>query len=188
MLQRHKLEVRKLHRRPHHPILLQRRPIALLQLCPWVRTLHDRHAAQKAEQIRRGKHGLIRGHARDDLEVRTTWDADGALEEAEPHGRCGSENAATVNRHAAGSRVVLVGETTLLNGLLGHGVAGREENGGCEGLGQDRARGQFGLVPGSIVCEIIVRLVMKRSNLAYQRNIMTGFFVLGDYWRCLWRM
>ena len=41
----------------------------------------------------------------------------------------------------------MVGEALALDELLGHGVTGREEDSGGDGLGKERARGQLGLVP-----------------------------------------
>lgn len=64
MLQRHQLEIDSLHPRPHHPILLQRRRIRARQLIPGTRPLHDRHTAQKNEEVRRGEEDLIGENAR----------------------------------------------------------------------------------------------------------------------------
>jgi hypothetical protein len=41
-------------------------------------------------------------------------------------------------------------EAFLLNELLGHGIAGREEDCGGDALGEQWARGQLSLVPTSI--------------------------------------
>ena len=59
MLQRHQLEIDRLHGRPNHPILLQRRPICALQLFLGIGSLHVRHTTQKEKQISRSEDGLI---------------------------------------------------------------------------------------------------------------------------------
>ena len=85
MLQRHQLEIDSLHPRPHHPVLLQRRRIRALQLIPRTRPLHDRHTAQKNEEVRRREHDLISQHARRDSRVRIL-EHDLVLQELEPGG------------------------------------------------------------------------------------------------------
>jgi len=147
VLQRHELEVRELHHRPHHPVLRERLLVRRCQLLPRVGALHDRHRAQEHEQVARSEEALVGRDARDDLEVGRGRDADLALQEAEPRRGCWTEDGATVEGHAAGATELVVGEAFALDELLGHGVAGREEDGGGDGLGEERARGQLGLVP-----------------------------------------
>ena len=59
-------------------------------------------------------------------------------------------------------------DALLLDQLLGHGVASREEDTGGDGLGKDRARGQLGLVPiGATVSEVrIYRRGGQRTSAA----------------------
>ena len=59
MFQRHQLEIDRLHPRPNHPILSQRRRIRTLQLILRTTALHNRHTAQKQKQIRRREDALI---------------------------------------------------------------------------------------------------------------------------------
>ena len=47
VVQWNQLEVDSLDKRPHHPVLCQSGPVALLQLLLWTCTLHDGHAAQE---------------------------------------------------------------------------------------------------------------------------------------------
>lgn len=157
VLQRHKLEVCELHNRPNHPILLQRIEIRALQLLLRIRPLHNRHTAQKHEQIAARKHDLIRSHSGHNLQVGTTRDAHFLLQEAEPFCGRGTEDAAAVEGHAGCAAEFVVGEAFALHKVLGHGVAGCEEDGCCDGLGEEGARGQFGLVPGG---SIIVNCVL----------------------------
>jgi hypothetical protein len=69
------------------------------------------------------------------------------LQEAEPLGGSGTEDAAAVEGHAGRAREVMSLDAIALDGLLGEGVAGCEEDGGGDGLCEERARGQLGLVP-----------------------------------------
>lgn len=144
---RHELEVRELHHRPDHPVLRQRVEVCALQLVPGIRALQQRHCAQETEQVRAGEDGLIGQDARDDLQVRAARDDNLFLEEAEPLSRGGTEDAAAVEDHAAGACEVVVLDAPLLDELLGHGVAGREEDACGDRLGEDGARGQLRLVP-----------------------------------------
>lgn len=59
MLQRHKLEINSLHRRPHHPILLQGLHIRAFQLLFRIAPFHDGHTAQEAEHVRSGEDTLV---------------------------------------------------------------------------------------------------------------------------------
>jgi hypothetical protein len=150
--QRHELEVGELHNGPDHPVLGQRIEVCALQLLLWVGALEDGHGAQETEQVGASKHSLVGEDARDDLEVGLARDDNLLLEETEPLHGCGTEDTATVEDHAASTREVVVLEALLLDQLLGHGIASREEDAGGDGLGKDRARGQLGLVPvGHIV-------------------------------------
>lgn len=165
--QRHELEVGELHNGPDHPVLGQRVEVCALQLLPRVGTLQQRHGAQEAEQVGTSEDGLVGEDARDDLKVGLARDDNLLLEEAEPLDGGGTEDAATVEDHAAGTGEVMVLESLLFDELLGHGVAGREEDAGGDRLGEDRARGQFGLVPISAsVSEVRVSLRDGRRTSA----------------------
>jgi hypothetical protein len=141
------LEVDHLHDRPHHPVLGQSVEVCGLQLLSRVGALQQRHGAEEAEQVGASEHGLVGEDTRDDLEVGLARDNDLLLEEAEPLDGGRTEHAAAVEDHAAGTGEVVVLEALLLDELLGHGVAGREEDACGDGLGKDWARGQLGLVP-----------------------------------------
>lgn len=145
--QRHELKVGELHDRPHHPVLGQRVEVCALQLLPRVGALQQRHGAQEAEQVGTSEHSLVGEDARDDLKVGLAGDHDLLLEETEPLDGSRAEDAATVEDHAASAGDVVVLEALLFNELLCHGVAGCEEDAGGDRLGEDRARGQLGLVP-----------------------------------------
>lgn len=147
MLQRHELEIRELHRRPYHPVLLQCIPVCSAQLLFRICAFKHSHGAQEEAQVTAGEERLIGGDARNDLEVRPAGEHDAALQEVEPGRRCRAEDAATVEDHAAGSGPVLVGEATALNALLGHGIASREQHCSSDGLREQRARLQLCLVP-----------------------------------------
>lgn len=149
MLQWHKLEVCELHRRPDHPVFLQCREVRILQLLRWISALHNGHAAQEAEQIGTSEHRLICEDSRDDLQVWFAWDDDLSLQKREPHRGCWTKDTSTIQRHAACSCPLLILNAFLFNSLLGHGVTGREEDGGRDRLGEERARSQLGLVPDS---------------------------------------
>lgn len=155
--QRHELEVGELHNGPDHPVLGQRVEVCALQLLLRVGTLKDGHGAQEAEQVGASEHSLIREDTRDDLKVGLARDDNLLLEETEPLDGGRTEDAATVEDHAAGTREVVVLEALLLDQLLGHGVASREEDAGGNRLGKDWARGQLGLVPvGATVSEMSI--------------------------------
>lgn len=147
MRQWNELEVDHLNERPHHPVLGQRVPVCGLQLLSRVGALQQRHGAEETEQVRASKHGLVGEDARDDLEVGLARDNDLFLEEAEPLDGGRAEHATAVEDHATGAAQVMVLEALLVDELLSHGVAGREEDACGDGLGKDRARGQLGLVP-----------------------------------------
>ena len=125
---RHEPEVHRLYRGPKHPILLQRLPIRSFQLLLWIAPFHDRHAAQEAKQIRRREDRLVRQHARRDRQVGPPGEIDVARQEGEPGCGGGAEDAAAVEGHAAGAGEVLLVPADFLDGLLGHGVAGCEED------------------------------------------------------------
>jgi hypothetical protein len=91
-MQRHKFKVDSLHKRPNHPILLQRRSICALQLVFGTRSLHNRHTAQENEEIRACEDCLICGDPSDDFEV-FVLENDFVLEELEPCGCCWAENS-----------------------------------------------------------------------------------------------
>ena len=157
--QRHELEVGELYDRPDHPVLGQRVEVCALQLLLRVGALEDGHGAQEAEQVGASKHSLVGEDACDDLKVGLAWDDDLLLEETEPLDSGRTEDAAAVEDHAASASEVVVLDALLLDQLLGHGVASREEDAGGDGLGEDRARGQLGLVPiGATVSEGSARL------------------------------
>ena len=141
------LEVDHLHDRPHHPVLGQGVEVCAFQLLPRIGALQQRHGAEEAEQVGASEHGLVGEDASDDLEVGLSRDNDLLLEETEPLDSGRTEHAAAVEDHAAGAGEVMVLEALLLDELLGHGVAGREEDARGDGLGEDWARGQLGLVP-----------------------------------------
>ena len=141
------LEVDHLNKRPHHPVLGEGVPVCGLQLLPRVSALQQRHGAEEAEQVGASEHSLIGEDARDDLEVGLARNNNLFLEEAEPLDSGRTEHATAVEDHAAGAGEVMVLEALLLDQLLGHGVAGREEDASGDGLGEDWARGQLGLVP-----------------------------------------
>ena len=44
-------------------------------------------------------------------------------------------------------------EAAFLDGLLGEGVAAGEEDGGGEGLGEERSGGEAGLVPAAVMLD-----------------------------------
>lgn len=69
VMQRNKLEVDHLNERPNHPIALQCRPVALLQLVLRTCTLHYSHTAEEAEQVGTGEDGLIGGYSGQDFGV-----------------------------------------------------------------------------------------------------------------------
>ena len=156
--QRHELEVGELYDRPDHPVLGQRVEVCALQLLLRVGALEDGHGAQEAEQVGASKHSLIREDTCDDLKVGLARDDDLLLEETEPLDGGRTEDAAAVEDHAASAGEVVVLDALLLDQLLGHGVASREEDAGGDGLSEDRARGQLGLVPiGATVSEARMR-------------------------------
>lgn len=92
MHQRHEPEINRLHKRPNHPILLQRLPVRPPQLLLRVRPLHERHGREEAEEVRGGEDGLVRQDARGDGEVGGGGEVDAAGEEGEPGCGCGAED------------------------------------------------------------------------------------------------
>ena len=145
--QRHKLEVGELHNGPDHQVLAERVEVCALQLLLRVGALEDGHGAQEAEQVGASKHSLIREDTRDDLKVGLARDDNLLLEETEPLDGGRTEDAAAVEDHAASASEVVVLDALLLDQLLGHAITSREEDAGGDRLGEDRARGQLGLVP-----------------------------------------
>ena len=93
MLQRHDLEIHRLHRRPEHPILLQRLHVRAPQLLPRIPALHVRHAREEAEQVRGREDCLVCRYARGDGEVWPRGKVDPSREEGEPGRCCGAEDA-----------------------------------------------------------------------------------------------
>ena len=146
MLERHKLEVGRLHSGPDQPVLAQSVEVCAPQLLPGILSRHDGHTGQEDGQVTAGEDDLVGGDAGEDLEVGAAGELDLALQETEPFGGGGTEDAAAVEGHAGGAAEFVVGEAFLLDALLGHGVAGGEEDGGGEGLGEHGAPLQGGLV------------------------------------------
>ena len=99
MLQRHKLEIDRLHRRPEHPISRQRARIRTLQLFRRGGAFEDGHGREEAEEIGGCENALVGDDFGEDFEVLVLEDY-APLEEGEPDGCCGPED------HCA---VVLVG-------------------------------------------------------------------------------
>ena len=91
MVQGHELEIDRLDRRPHHPVLLQRVEVCTVQLLLRIRALHDRHAAEEDEQVGAGEDGLVAGDAGRDLGV-LVLEHDFVLQELEPGRGCGAED------------------------------------------------------------------------------------------------
>lgn len=126
MLQRHELEIHRLHRRPHHPVLLECLGVRARQLLRRVRPLHQRHRRQEAEEVRRGEDGLVRQDARADGQVRARGEVDPPREEGEP-GCCGGAEDCCCR--GGGGGLVWVGFGFWGRGL-GKGVEEEEEEGG----------------------------------------------------------
>lgn len=166
VVQRHKLKVDRLNERPNHPILLQRSKIRAVQLILRARTLHNRHTAQENEEVGASEDSLVGSDAGEDLEV-LVLEHDSVLQEFEPGRCCGAEDScrgfqlalrigfgrgeerrtSTVQCHSSSPGQLVVLETLLFNELLGHSIAGREEDCGGDALGEQWARGQLSLVP-----------------------------------------
>lgn len=91
-MQRNKLEVDHLDKRPNHPIALQGRPVALIQLLLRTRTLHYSHTAEKAEQVCAGEDGLIGSHSSNDFGILVSQH-DFVLQELEPGSCCWTEDS-----------------------------------------------------------------------------------------------
>ncbi len=92
MLQRHQLEIYSLHRRPQHPILLQRCPICAFQLLSRITPFHDSHTTQKTTQIQGCEDGLIGENASGDGKVGAGGEVYAACEKGKPRGGCGAED------------------------------------------------------------------------------------------------
>lgn len=173
--QRDEFEVGELHNGPDHPVLRQGVEVCALQLLPRVRTLQQRHGAQEAEQVGASKHSLIRQDARDDLEVGLAGDDDLLLQETEPLDGRWAKEAAAIEDHAASAAVVVVLDSLLFHQMLRHSVARREEEAGCDGLGEDGARGQLGLVPVGWRAKVSdARACSDRGGATYQRSMSDG--------------
>lgn len=147
MLEWHELEVRELDSGPDHPVLLQCSGVRLCKLVLGRATLHDGHGREEEEQVAGCEEALVGGDTSDDGEVWGVLDHDALLQEAEPFGGSGTEDAAAVEGHAGRAGEVMALDAIALDRLLGEGVAGCEEDGGGDGLCEERARGQLGLVP-----------------------------------------
>lgn len=154
MFQRHNREVRRLHSRPHHPILLVGIPVRAPQLVARTRALHNRHASEEAGEIRGREHALIGEDFGGDLESGTLWDLYATLEEGEPEGCGGAEDGwwgavvlvsrrgmsqkgrevgramrtTAIEHHSPCTLDVVVLETSLFDCMLGEGVACAEKD------------------------------------------------------------
>lgn len=91
VLQRHEAKVDNLHKGPHQPVGLQRRPPRLVQTSLGACALHGRHAAEEDTNHDGGEGELVTGHAGEDLDL-AVGVGDAASEEAEPGGRYGTED------------------------------------------------------------------------------------------------
>lgn len=85
VLQRHQLEVQRLHPRPQQPVGAQRAHVRRVELGARIAPLHHAHGRQEHEQVRRREDALVEADARGNLGV----GAPGAqlhlfLQEAEP--------------------------------------------------------------------------------------------------------
>lgn len=156
VLQRHEPEIHRLHRRPEHPVLLERLPVRAPHLVARVRPLHERHGREEAEEVGGSEDGLVRQDARGDGQVGGGGEVDAAGEEGEPGRGGGAEDGwflgcqllvergglkgsgwgrgkegrytAAVEGHSARTGKVVLGGADFLNALLGHDIAGCEED------------------------------------------------------------
>jgi hypothetical protein len=92
MMQWHQFEIDRLHKRPHHPILLQCRSICTLQFIFRARPLHNRHTTQENEKIRARENDLICPNPCENFEV-LVLENDFVLEEFEPGRGCWPEDS-----------------------------------------------------------------------------------------------
>jgi len=83
VVQRYKLEVDCLNKRPNHPILLQSLGVGALQFIIWTCTLHNSHAAKEYEQVGAGEDYLIGSNTSKDFEILVLQD-NVVLQELEP--------------------------------------------------------------------------------------------------------
>lgn len=120
VLQRHEAEVHRLHRRPQHPVLLERLPVRAPHLVARVRPLHERHGREEAEEVRRGEDGLVRQDARGDGQVGGRGEVDAAGEEGEPGCGGGAEDGCFGGKK---------GGVLLVGWLVERGVGRRKLNG-----------------------------------------------------------
>lgn len=169
MLEWHELEVCELHEWPNHPVALQGVEVCAVQLILGAASFHDCHARQEDKQVGTSEHCLVRGDTSNDLEVWLARNHHLLLEEAEPLGGCWTEDCTSVESHATCTCEVLVLNALLLDQLLSHCVAGCEEDGSGDGLGEERAGGQLGLVPVPMVvsfntCQIEVLIAHTISE------------------------
>ena len=95
MLQWHQFEVRCLHPRPKHPILLQRRAIRAVQFILWAASLHERHTAQEDKHVGGCKYALVCHDACCNGGI-GVFEDNLFLEELEPGGRNGAEDGYTI--------------------------------------------------------------------------------------------
>lgn len=128
MLQRHHRKVPCLHRRPHHPIHLQRIQIAPLELL--FRALdtlafQQRHGAQEECQVGAREDGLVRQYARRDGR-RFRGQVDARERFGVPERCCGPEDEAAIGAHAESSGVVV--GWYAFDGVLGESIAGCKED------------------------------------------------------------
>jgi len=146
VLKRNELEVHGLDEWPEHPVLGQSVPVGGLDLLLRIRTFHDSHRGQEGEQVERGKDGLIKTNASEDLCIGRAGDANAALKEAEPGGsertedsysksvsvtieiKCQWIHTSTVERHTGTAGKIVVLQANLLDTLLSHSITGRKED------------------------------------------------------------
>jgi len=147
MLQWHQLEIDRLHSRPHHPVLLQSRPICTLQLLFRIGALHVRHAAEEEEQIRRGEDSLVDQNPGGNRRI-GAFEVDVLLEESVPQSRAGAKDrfgkgfsmavlshnpsvcevTSAIECHSPRPGQVLVLKPNSLDGLLAHDIPSRKED------------------------------------------------------------
>ena len=84
------------------------------------------------------------------------------------------ELTSTIQCHSTSSCKIVILDTLLLNQLLRHCIAGREEHRGGDTLRQEWARGQLHLVPASpyqYLVSLKYNLQLRIKDMTYQRNI-----------------
>lgn len=107
MIQRNKLKIHRLHKRPQHPILLQRGPIRAVQFILWAGAFHDGHGAEEAEEVCGSEDGLVCGDAGRDGGVFAA-ELDAVLQEFEPGCCCGAEDGCIRGKRGGCQRSLLV--------------------------------------------------------------------------------